>query len=112
LEKTNVRHEEPNLAVEYAYAYAHAITFPLGGTLGQMARIVHRNFIVKHDGQTLTQVRFGLLAEDSRLNVELALERAVEQAANHYGVAAGRLQTQEVGAEEHAFVRPRRRKLP
>jgi hypothetical protein len=100
------------LTVEFAYAYAHAMTIPLGG-LETQARIVHRNFMLHTaDGRHLSQVRFGLRAEHSRLDVASILRHSAGHVAAHHKLPPEDVLTREVGADAIGFTPPRRKVLP
>ena len=100
------------LSVEFAYAYAHAMTIPLGGFEGQ-ARIVHRNFLLHtSERRTLSQVRFGLRAEGSRIDVAGILQRSIAHVSAHHGLPSGAVLTREIDPDALAFTPPVRKPLP
>jgi hypothetical protein len=100
------------LTVEFAYAYAHAMAIPLGGFETQ-ARIVHRNFMLHtRDSRHLSQVRFGLRAKDSRLDVDTILQRSVRHVAAHHKLPVEQVLTQETAADAVGFAPPARNPLP
>jgi hypothetical protein len=100
------------LTTQFAFAYAHAATYPLGSAGIVRPAMAERHFTIRHrgTGKVLTRHRVARLPLGSRLDIEGVLDASLHDAAKHHRIEPEHLVLEEGAAP--ALRLPRRMRLP